>query len=182
MALGQAVGRYVLTDQPYVSKWVETNLAENMATSSSTGPNSRRKGKKMSPAQPRPCHVAFAPLDWELDEVTPALTGSDEVKSFDAVIACDCIYNEALIPPLVQTCVDICQLRGPEASTPAQPATLCIVAQQLRDPEIFESWMKAFHERFQTWRVPESCLSDALRANAGFVIHVGLLREGQAVP
>lgn len=180
MALSQAVARYVLTDQPYVWKWVETNLAENMATSFATGPAPRRKGKKTSAAQPR-CHVAFAPLDWELDEVTPALTGSDEVKSFDAVIACDCIYNEALILPLVQTCADICKLRGPEVPTLARPATLCIVAQQLRDPEIFESWMKAFHERFQTWRVPESCLSDALRANAGFVIHVGLLREGQAV-
>ncbi|KAK7956602.1 uncharacterized protein PG986_005824 [Apiospora aurea] len=167
MVLSQSVSRYVLTDQPYVSKWIDANLAENAANLSASGAATTRRRCKAAAAPPAG-NVSFTPLDWELDEVTPRLTGSDAVKSFDAVVACDCIYNDALIRPLVQTCVD----SGQSAQEPA----LCIVAQQLRDPEIFEGWIKEFHRHFRTWRMPESHLSDALRANAGFVIHVGILR------
>ncbi|KAK8059897.1 S-adenosylmethionine-dependent methyltransferase [Apiospora saccharicola] len=178
MVLAQLVARYVLTDQPYVSKWIDTNLAENAANLSAAGAATTRRRGKAAAAAPSG-NVAFAPLDWELDEVTARLTGSDAIKSFDTVIACDCIYNDALIRPLVQTCVDVCKLRrtdaeeGPQQS---QEPAICIVAQQLRDPEIFEGWAKEFHKHFRTWRMPESHLSDALRGNAGFVIHVGILR------
>jgi hypothetical protein len=163
-----------LTDQSYVSKFVESNLAENIITS--TAAVSRRKGKTASVLPRR--NISFTPLDWELDEVTPDLTGSDDIKSFDIVIACDCIYNDALIRPLVQTCVDVCKLRVSDAAARASrgPA-ICIVAQQLRDPEIFEGWIKEFHRHFRTWRVPEAALTGALKSNAGFVIHVGILRE-----
>lgn len=176
LVLAQSVSRYVLTDQSYVSKFVESNLAENAAAS--TVAASRRKGKATSVLPRR--NLSFTPLDWELDEVTPSLTGSDDIKSFDVVIACDCIYNDALIRPLVQTCVDVCKLRVSDAAALASrgPA-VCIVAQQLRDPEILEDWIKEFHRHFRTWRVPESALTGALKANAGFVIHVGILREKQ---
>lgn len=178
MVLAQSVARYVLTDQCYVSKWIDANLAENAANLSAVGTaTTRRRGK--AAAAPPSGNVTFAPLDWELDEVTARLTGSDALKSFDAVVACDCIYNDALIRPLVQTCVDVCKLRRTDAEErpqqPQEPA-LCIVAQQLRDPEIFEGWIKEFHKHFRTWRMPDSHLSDALRGNPGFVIHVGMLR------
>ncbi|KAK6819540.1 diaminohydroxyphosphoribosylamino-pyrimidine deaminase [Apiospora arundinis] len=180
MVLAQSVSRYVLTDQPYVSKWIDTNLAENSANLSAPGTATRRRKGKGAAAPPSG-NVAFTPLDWELDEVTSSLTGSDAVRSFDVVIACDCIYNDALIRPLVQTCVDVCKLRASadeaaESRQPQKEPTLCIVAQQLRDPEIFEGWIKEFHRHFHTWRIPESHLSDALRSNYGFVIHVGILR------
>ncbi|KAK8119184.1 uncharacterized protein PG998_003810 [Apiospora kogelbergensis] len=179
MVLAQSVSRYVLTDQSYVSKWIDTNLAENAVNLSAPGTaTKRRKGR--ATAAPPSGNVVFTPLDWELDEVTHGLTSSDAVKSFDVVIACDCIYNDALIRPLVQTCVDVCKLRASaeDEAGPRQPRepTLCIVAQQLRDPEIFEGWIKEFHKHFHTWRISESHLSDALRANSGFVIHVGILR------
>ncbi|KAI1853200.1 hypothetical protein JX265_011481 [Neoarthrinium moseri] len=176
LVLAPSVSRYVLTDQPYVSKFVESNLAENMSNMSSSAPGTRRKRK--TPAAPSSKdNLRFASLDWELDEVTSDLTGSDDAKSFDVVVACDCIYNDALIRPLVETCVDVCKLRGSDSATqsPQTPA-ICIVAQQLRDPEIFEGWMKEFHKHFRTWRVPESALTEELRSNAGFVIHIGILR------
>ncbi|KAK8051580.1 hypothetical protein PG993_002965 [Apiospora rasikravindrae] len=182
MVLSQSVSRYVLTDQPYVSKWIDANLAENAANLSASGAaTTRRRGKGKAAAAPPSGNVTFTPLDWELDEVTSRLTGSDAVKSFDAVIACDCIYNDALIRPLVQTCVDVCKLRRASGSAEgesdqSEEPAICIVAQQLRDPEIFEGWIKEFHRHFRTWRMPESHLSDALRANPGFVIHVGKLR------
>ncbi|KAI1292683.1 hypothetical protein F5Y03DRAFT_17348 [Xylaria venustula] len=176
LALSPLVSRYVLTDQTYVARLVEKNLAENIVPQQRSS-SQKRKGKS-SPANP--VNLRFTALDWELDEVTPSLTGSPDVSSFDAVIACDCIYNDALIEPLVQTCADACGLRQPSEdslSNGTEAPTLCIVAQQLRDPEIFEGWIKEFNKQFHVWRVPEEILSEELRANTGFVVHVGVLRS-----
>lgn len=182
LALSPLVSRYTLTDQTYVARLVEKNLQENLVPQRKPS-SQKRKGKLSSTANP--VKLRFAPLDWELDEVTNSLTGSPDVSSFDAVIACDCIYNDTLIEPLVQTCADACGLRqrsqepgaqGDEAVTP----TICIVAQQLRDPEIFEGWIKEFSRHFRVWRVPEEALSKELRANTGFVVHIGVLRRAPA--
>ena len=170
------VSNYILTDQSYVSRHVEVNLEENWRTSRPTARSStaKRKGRPVV-VKSSEGNVRFMPLDWETDEVTPEFSGTGGPRSFDAVIACDCIYNEALIKPLVQTCVAACKLRRAEED--GDKPALCVVAQQLRDPEIFEGWMKEFHRHFKTWQVPEDVLSGGLRDNRGFVIHVGVLRE-----
>lgn len=108
--------------------------------------------------------------------MTLSLTGSEFKKSFDAVIACDCIYNDALIEPLVQTCIDVCKLRGLELEGDGHTPTLCIVAQQLRSAEVLEGWLKSFYRAFRVWRVPDEELIDGLKSDSGFVIHVGILR------
>ncbi|KAI0520896.1 hypothetical protein F5B22DRAFT_55662 [Xylaria bambusicola] len=176
LAVSPLVSRYVLTDQTYVARLVEKNLEENILVQQRAS-SQKRKGKPSSAAA-NPIKLHFTPLDWELDEVTRSLTGSPDVASFDAVIACDCIYNDTLIEPLVQTCADACGLRQrvDQETGETAPPSLCIVAQQLRDPEIFEGWIKAFAKRFRVWRVPEEMLSKELRANTGFVVHVGILR------
>ncbi|KAJ2979722.1 hypothetical protein NUW58_g7130 [Xylaria curta] len=182
LVLSPLVSRYVLTDQTYVARLVEKNLEENLAPQRKP-PSQKRKGKSSSTANP--VNLRFTTLDWELDEVTASLTGSSDATSFDAVIACDCIYNDTLIEPLVQTCADACGLRQRSQDTEAQrieatPPTLCIVAQQLRDPEIFEGWIKEFSRHFRVWRVPEEALSKELRANSGFVVHIGILKNADA--
>ena len=89
------------------------NLSENRqdnASQSSKGRKSATKSKRGSaPASQSlgASNIIAKPLDWETDEVTPSLTGSEDKSSFDAVIACDCIYNDVLIDPLVQTCIDV---------------------------------------------------------------------------
>lgn len=125
--------------------------------------------------------IHFTPLDWETDEVTPALTGGRQ-RSFDVVVACDCIYNEALVDPLVSTCADVCRLRlleisedELEASTSPGPC-VCVIAQQLRDDQVFEAWMTRFCESFQAWRVPDHLLTEGLRSGSGFVVHMGILK------
>ncbi|KAI1353704.1 hypothetical protein F5Y01DRAFT_49304 [Xylaria sp. FL0043] len=181
LALSASVSLYVLTDQAYVARLVEKNLEENLVTQRSS--SQKRRGK--STPTSNQINLRFTPLDWELDEVTTSLTGSPDVASFDVVIACDCIYNDALIEPLVQTCADACSLRQRnqehtrESNETATP-TLCIVAQQLRDPEIFEGWIKEFSKKFRVWRVPEDMLSGELRANTGFVVHIGVLQNAVA--
>ncbi|ROT40597.1 hypothetical protein SODALDRAFT_356610 [Sodiomyces alkalinus F11] len=192
LAAASRVRRYVLTDQPYVSKLVRMNLDENRAPpSSSSGKRRKTKGSgsaavaAAAAAQGQAVgggEIHFVPLDWELDQVTPALTCSPDRRSFDAVVACDCVYNEALVGPFVQTCADACRLRLREAEEgrggegAAEPC-VCIVAQQLRAPEVFEAWLRAFHAHFRVWRVPDSMLSEGLRLGSGFVVHVGVLRE-----
>lgn len=178
LSLGQLVESYILTDQDYVMKLLNQNLNENRQDSSTArkGRKSTIKPKRGSAATPSAVNtnnVVAKPLDWELDEVTPSLTGSDTKQSFDAVIACDCIYNDALIQPLVQTCVDVCKLRVQDSG---DRPTLCIVAQQLRSSEVFEGWLQAFHQEFRVWRLPDEKLMEGLKSDSGFVVHVGILR------
>ncbi|KAI1658460.1 hypothetical protein F4813DRAFT_395768 [Daldinia decipiens] len=177
LVLAPLVARYTLTDQSYVAKLVEKNIVENspLGNSKQTKTSAQKRKSKPSAVYPK-AELRFVPLDWELDEVTPSLTGSDKAKSFDVVIACDCIYNDTLIQPLVQTCADVCRLRASDKNSADKPA-VCLVAQQLRDPEIFESWIKEFSRYFRTWRIPDNALTEGLRSNPGFVVHLGILRD-----
>lgn len=114
--------------------------------------------------------IRALPLDWETDEVANVV-GSGE--SFDAVIACDCIYNDALIAPLVATCVDACKLRKKGDGEP----TVCIVGQQLRSDEVFEGWLREFSRSFRAYRAPDEMLVEGLKEDSGFVVHIGVLRD-----
>lgn len=184
----------MLTDQPYVARFVEQNIAQNTITTtaaaaarraprknpgkSSSSSSSAATAASGGPAAP----LVFQALDWELDVPTRALGVPD------VVVACDCIYNDALISPFVQTCADACRLRSSsdddddddsEAAGGESPRPcVCVVAQQLRDPEIFEGWLKEFMRKgFRVWRVPDNELPEGLRSSSGFVVHVGILRE-----
>ncbi len=111
LVLAPRVRRYVLTDQVYVARFVEQNISENRrGTRTDRKPAKGRKVKEGGPSEGSG-QLHFAALDWELDEVLPSLAGSGAAGSFDLVVACDCVYNEALIDPLVSTCADACRLR-----------------------------------------------------------------------
>ncbi|KAK4032492.1 ribosomal lysine N-methyltransferase 5 [Parachaetomium inaequale] len=205
LLLAPRIARYVLTDQPYVAKLLEQNISQNLTASSTpvkkttgrssksprtTPPTGARRGspangrKETATAGPVPGRngIHFTPLDWETDQVTPALTGGGEAKkkSFDVVVACDCIYNEALVEPFVATCVDLCRLRAAAdlgEGDEAEPC-VCVIAQQLRDPVVFEAWAARFAQSFHMWRVPDEMLGAGLKSGSGFVVHVGVLRDG----
>ncbi|KAK1759283.1 ribosomal lysine N-methyltransferase 5 [Echria macrotheca] len=190
LVLAPRVASYVLTDQPYVSKLIDKNITENHLSppprSSSKKSNLKKTGGGGGGGGGGTLN--FVPLDWEKDTPTPSLTLSPTTKSFDLVVACDCIYNEALIEPFVATCVDVCRLReGDDTHTTdtAEGTTknpcICVVAQQLRDPDVFEAWLVRFAASFRVWRVPDDLLSPALRSNSGFVVHFGILK-GVVVP
>ncbi|KAI6382464.1 hypothetical protein MCOR25_000756 [Pyricularia grisea] len=179
LVLAPSVASFTMTDQSYVARLVEQNIQENNNSIKSKAAKGRRAKSAPQQQQQQQQALRFMPLDWETDQVTASLTGSPQAKSFDLVIACDCIYNESLIDPLAQTCVDVCRLRELEAAPSSDGTsrpTVCVVAQQLRDPDIFESWIKRFHRSFQVWRVPDTSLPEGLRSTSGFVVHVGLLK------
>ncbi|KAM0250004.1 hypothetical protein ACHAQJ_008810 [Trichoderma viride] len=184
LTLSSKVSRYILTDQPYVQKLVLQNLAENQPsppTKSHSGKSKRSNNNKSSSSSPSPnatADIHFQILDWETSQVSSSLTNSTSVSSFDALIACDCVFNYALIQPFVQTCVDICKLRLSEnLSESDKHPCLCIVAQQLRNDDVFNSWLVAFKEHFRVWRMPGEMMPAALRPEAGFVVHIGILKD-----
>ncbi|KAK3182325.1 Ribosomal protein lysine methyltransferase [Lecanicillium sp. MT-2017a] len=186
LSLSPRVGSYILTDQTYVAKLINTNIAENSSTVNTIArkQHSSKSSQRNNNNNSSSSNITFTPLDWETDLPSAALIpGSSNDKSFDAVLACDCVYNYALIPPLVSTCAEACKLRdeteskeGGEAAA-AAGQTLCIVAQQLRNDDVFCSWLAAFMEKFRVWRVKGEALPEELRPSAGFVVHVGVLRE-----
>ncbi|PGH16745.1 hypothetical protein AJ79_01618 [Helicocarpus griseus UAMH5409] len=162
----------------------------------------------------RNSNITFAALDWELDSPStlkqvlankgatsstsqsrhsnndsPARKPAEQEEheedlGFDLVLACDCIYNDALIEPFVQTCADICRLRPgftPSSSSATEilgkRPTVCIIAQQLRAPDVFESWLQAALGEFWVWRVCDEVVGKGLAGASGYVVHVLVLRE-----
>lgn len=149
-----------------MQKLVAQNLTANPLPAKK--PTGRLKTKPSAQTQ----NIQFRVLDWEQDKVTSAL--SAPASSFDAVVATDCVYNYALVEPFVQTCVDLCGLR--EKDEQDEPC-VCLVAQQLRNDEVFRSWLSTFMTKFRVWRVKEADLLPGLTAADGFVVHVGVLRD-----
>jgi hypothetical protein len=188
LALGPHVAHYLLTDQSYVQRLVNQNIDENTQSSTSTKKaGDSHKGKSKGNPKGKPSTnttrttgtAKFETLDWETDSVT---TGLSPTGDFDMVVACDCVYNEALVRPLVSTCVDACRLRDADEEREGEGGkmpTICIVAQQLRSDEVFEAWLVEFHRYFNVWRLPDEILPRPLRSDVGFVIHAGILRKSQ---
>ncbi|OXV09224.1 hypothetical protein Egran_03012 [Elaphomyces granulatus] len=167
-----------------------------------------------------PANITFTTLDWELDAPRmlknavnqtktrskakehrhaigqDSMEGVDEGEEndlgFDLLISCDCIYNEALVPPFVRTCVDICRLRPaydpsiclspPPSGTTKLPqesstATVVLIAQQQRSPEVFETWLREALRDFHVWRLKDEVLGKGLMAGTGYVVHAMVLRR-----
>ncbi|KAF2180567.1 hypothetical protein K469DRAFT_274923 [Zopfia rhizophila CBS 207.26] len=185
LTLANRIKKYIATDQDYVIRLLKQNISENsiqFTTSSKKKFTSKHRVHHTKTEQPSTSNIQTLELDWELDSVSSLpsiLTQGEDVDSdpgqsgVDVVIACDCIYNDALIEPLDNTCAELCRLHP---ASHHQKPTLCIVAQQLRSSEVFESWLKSFHRSFHVWRIPDESLTEPLRENSGFVVHIGILR------
>lgn len=205
LAMGPHVGYYVATDQEYVRKLFRENLEENKALAykplvagqkkarPGTGQRHKRSAKGVADEG---SNILFAPLDWELDApetlkqsvgipLTSRTTSTPdyEDKGFDLLFSCDCVYNEALVAPFVRTCADICRLRpayhpdGDASETSELNPTVCIIAQQQRTPDVFETWLEETLKVFWVWRLDDSVLADGLKAGSGYVVHLLLLRQ-----
>lgn len=168
LVLSQFVDSYTLTDQPYVSKLLLQNLEENKAISRSAGQKRKsNKNRKDISTASSSSNLTFTSLDWETDS-TRSLP-----HSYSLLIACDCIYNTALISPLIQTMVDVCKLRTEE-----EEPTIVVVGQQRRSSEVFEDWLVQFSRVFRVWRMSDETLGTRLGSGSGYLVHVGILREG----
>ncbi|USW54240.1 Putative lysine methyltransferase [Septoria linicola] len=166
--LGPKVDKFVCTDQAYTLKALQSNITSNTRATRSSSKSKRSD-----------TNVRVLPLDWETDDASSFLHSNGLSPGPDMIIACDCIYNYALIRPFVQTCADLSKARRVALEAAEMPSvpTLCIVVQQLRQAEVFEQWVTTFHQFFHVWRVPSDQLSVGLQDGSGFAVHIGLLRE-----
>ena len=181
VVVGPKVGRYIATDQEYVHKLLKQNIAAN-TTSHKIFTKKNVHGKAFPNYQDHQTNsnIEVIALDWESSSVSNLLSllssGSSgppqiESRAINAIIACDCIYNESLIEPFVRTCTELCRL-----ASVGEP-TICIVAQQLRSDLVFEAWLEAFCKHFRVWRVGDELLTEGLKEGSGFVVHKGILIE-----
>ncbi|KAK4499098.1 hypothetical protein PRZ48_009610 [Zasmidium cellare] len=169
------VRKVAVTDQPYVLKAIQENVVANIRP---VKPNLKTKAKGTSVEPLSHTNVDVFALDWENDDVGGTLSSHGLPQGIDLVLACDCIFNYALIDPLVSTCVDICKLRSGDRQEEETTGTVCVIAQQLRQPEVFEQWLETFLRSFHAWRIPDELLTEDLKSESGFVVHIGVLKEG----
>lgn len=165
------VKRYVLTDQASITKHLKANLDDEMATRQTTTSKYKKKNK---PQSDRRSEVALqvCPLDWECDAVENLREALTSEGNIDLIVVCDCVYNEYLVNPLVQTCVDVCRLAQQK-----HHATLVLIAQQLRSDSIFHTFLCAMMLQFDVWRVGDEHIVMGLGTNSGYVVHVAVLKQ-----
>ncbi|KAJ5233049.1 hypothetical protein N7468_006005 [Penicillium chermesinum] len=186
LTLAPSVQHYIATDQEYVRRLFRTNLEANTsAPASASKPKSKSKSKVKASA-PSALNITFTTLDWELDQpglLKSCIEGSQSTSEdlgFDLLISCDCIYNEALVPPFVRTCAELCRLRPVYHDTQADGAgaqpTICVVAQQQRSPEVFETWLRETLRYFRVWRLNDEVLGDELKGGTGYLVHLLLVK------
>ena len=164
LSLSPHVRDYLLTDQRYVIKLLKDNVAANKPTDTM-----KRKSKKG--ITPRIGNLHILPLDWKVDSALNVKNVLSPDSSVRLLLACDCIYNDFLIKPFVQTCVDICSLHLAGGAS-----TVLLVAQQLRSESVLESWLRETMKAFLVWRIPDNMLTVDLQADSGFVLHLAVLK------
>lgn len=177
-------------------KLLNKNLEENLIGNNNNNGSSARQtkmratkggasksGKLTTSFGEQAVNVTAIALDWEEDLVAqhPALRN----EKIDVVFACDCIYNESLIPPFVETLASVCRLRLDNNGKVQNNPTLAIVAQELRSPDVLQAFLTQYHEKFHIWRVPDEMFkdmdADSLMEGGGYCVHVGLLRDDEFV-
>lgn len=170
--LAPHVHKFVLTDQQYTLKLLKDNVTANIATNSGKG---KKQSKRTNPDHSG-TNIVVEALDWETDAITPFFAANGMPNGADVVLACDCIYNYALIEPFTQACADICRVRQQSSELAESKPTVCVVAQHLRQPDVFEEWAEVFMSKFHTWRIPSEMLGEALGEGSGFSVHIALLK------
>jgi predicted nicotinamide N-methyase len=166
IVLAEHVGHYILTDQEYVMKALRDNVHQ-----ASTSSGSKTAGNKKKKHQAVAANLHLKALDWELDEPGLVLNGIADASNVDLVIVCDCVYNEHLIKPLIQTLVGLVKV-GTDTNT-----TTIMIAQQLRSDIIFEAFLEALQRLFKVWRILDSRLPEYLHSKSGFVVHLAQLNQ-----
>ncbi|KAJ9302298.1 hypothetical protein DTO271G3_1164 [Paecilomyces variotii] len=180
---------------------IHTGSSSSLSSSSSRGGsrthnqnnNNKKRGNKPPPTKGTN-NITFTLLDWELDAPSTLketiqteqqkLPSSSSAETpdlgFDLLISCDCIYNESLVGPFVRTCADICRLRPAYRSSDSEDSgsrpTVCVIAQQQRSPDVFETWLRETMRYFRVWRVSDEVLGRELQAGTGYLVHVLLVR------
>lgn len=180
LTLSGRVARYIATDQDYVLKLYRANLAANTTATPTAGVTAGPQakggpGRRMAAgARDRQTQIQTSQLDWEIQDIARQAPWHEDgvgEDSADVVIACDCVYNEHIVPAFVLACKGVCELRAKE-----ERASVVVVAQQLRSPEVYEVWARSMLTHFRMWKIGYDGHSEVLSEASGFAVHVAVLR------
>ncbi|ODN91383.1 hypothetical protein L198_05897 [Cryptococcus wingfieldii CBS 7118] len=110
--LSQLCGQYTASDQLDNLKLIQRNLELNdipVSFSSST-PVSESAVDKKGMGREVKKEVVLEEVDWvEVSKSQGRYRSPDDTKTYDLILAVDCIYNEHLIQPLIDTFAQYCQ-------------------------------------------------------------------------
>lgn len=179
LTLENKVAKYFATDQEYLLKLYNENLQRN-TTASNGNRRTKQMRRKVTSRHGSPT-VETRTLDWELDDpsrgqpwsITSSKCASiaERPLGIDVLLAFDCIYNESLVQPFVDTCRAICAIR--RDLTP----TRCLIVQQLRSSDVLTDWISAMLLSFELIRIHDGALISRLTPSSGFVVYLGTLRN-----
>lgn len=179
LMLAPSIKRFVFTDQEYVLKMLRQNVEANTTVPKELKISRIKRSKpakQQTPNATSNANIEVLALDWEvsaLDQLPQVLDADGSGNGIDVILAVDCIFNENIVEPLVQTCKVLSQFRQAQSGCP----TVCVFAQQLRLPDIFEQWLRTVLRDFKVWRVPDEVLSKELAERSGFVVHLAVLKD-----
>lgn len=152
--LGPRCKHYIATDhQQSLLRLLQKNIESNLVDFDSSTLDLENKGRRLRG------RVDVIEFDWE--DLESASWNLEQItqEPLDYVIACDVVYNDYLIPFLVDA---IDRVSGPQ--------TVILIGLQLRLPENIEQFVRELLERgFKVWRHLENCLTQELCE--GFVMY-----------
>lgn len=169
LVLAQEIGKYIATDQEYVFKILKQNLAENISTTKGQGLKKQQRSQKKRSDLCLDASIDVLALHWEESMASSISSHLPKGAGIDLILACDCIYNESLTDPFVNTCADICRLNA--------SACVCVIAQQIRSDIIFQAWLTAALKLFRVWRVEDFPARMDGSEGATFTVHIAILRN-----
>ena len=169
--LSRRIRRYVLTDQPSIVKHLKANISSPAPLKSRSSATGKKKSTDKN-ANRHEDNLKMIPLDWETDAAENLNDALTPPGNIDLLILCDCVYNEYLINPLVQTMGDICRLGSRDTKF-----TVVLIAQQLRSDTIFEMFLAALMKEFEVWRVPDEQIISELASDSGYAVHIAMLKN-----
>ena len=169
LVLSRLVKCYILTDQVYIMKYLKDNISANSTVSRAHKPGPKRKKNTENKETGEADVLRTITLDWEKDSVENLRAVVPAGSAVDLLLVCDCVYNEYLVQPLIQTCIDVCRLGGSKATT------VVVVAQQLRTDTVFALFLESLMKEFDVWRVPDEKISVELRLGSGYAVHLATL-------
>lgn len=171
-------GTIIASDMHPVTKLLQKNIDSHIQVLNAS--------QSKAPRTPGLARINVTNFDWEQDEACSFLSSQGLEYGVDATIACDCVFNYALIQPFLDTCRDICRARQSciqlQGNTDTMSdlsmlcPTVCIVVQQIRQPDVLEEWLKAALNLFTVWRIPSHISGDDLAPVAGRVMHILALK------
>lgn len=190
IVLAEFCKELLLTDQAPVLPLLVKNLRKNLdkgyfedalkSTSSSSSSSKKGASSANGPEDSaRPCHIQVQELVWgqELDQDLKRGQG------VDFVIATDVVYNESVVPKLVQTLKDLCEVRqqirkqamstGEEGSfvrNNVLQRTVVLLGQELRTDYVHLAFLEGLEQAgFRMVRIPKGMMDADYQS--GYVVY-----------